>query len=453
MLYSDLYTKRGKKLPILLAFVLGAILVGFLWRYISPGPSIQATDSGLESIEITNIFQNQTTIVWKTTEKEKGWVTYGESEVGMDTIAYDERDTTNTQDDFSYHITTLKDLKPNTRYFFKITNGKAFFEQNSKSLFTFKTVGKIGQPSTTQPAYGRLVDDKKNPVGGAIVMLSGPDLYPLSALSKSSGEWLIPLNFTVSKKTNNLKTLSPNDELVLYVFEESGKTTKVKAKLRQISPLQKDLTLGQSLVLSSSSTSTPQGDGKSTKKGDIDIYYPKKNAVIPAGKPLIKGIASPDTKVELELKSDDDTLTYTVTSDKDGLWTLNLPTELEPQQYVLTVKALGGASNSSILTRTFDVAKSGTSVLGDSTPSGSTITPTLTATPSATPTTTLAQLPTIAPTASAPAQITNTPLPTLSITNGPTATPTPPIAGISMYGLAASSVVLMLVGAGLLVIF
>ncbi len=460
MLYTDLYTKKNKKLPLLIAVVVCLLGVATFWKLFTPKNTITSLNPGLTSVEITNVFQNQTTIIWKTDRSDKGWLLYGEFEVDMDSVAYDDRDSVAMQKKYLYHVTTLKDLKPDTRYFFKLTNGKEYYEQNRRSLFTFKTTGKIGQSATTQPAYGKLVDKKSSPVGGAIVILAGSDLYPLSTLTKPSGEWLIPLNFTISKKTNKLKTLTQNDDVVIYFFAQDGKTSKATAKLRHLSPLEKSLVIGESVTLSSASTSKPTVDASDKGQDVVTIIYPKKNAVIAVGKPLIKGTAPSGKKVEITLSNRTTSKSYTVIANSDGLWSLGLSKNLGPSEYKVAARLVDTDANSPLITRVFNVAKGGTSVLGDSTPSA-TLTPTLTPSPTTTPTATpsgtltptitISQLPTLAPTV--PPQITNTPAPTLPPIESLTTTPTPPVAGISMYGLAATSAVLMLVGAGLLVIF
>lgn len=447
MSYSDFYTKKPKKVPTVLAVLVGIGLLVALFRFVLPSRNTQATKKGLQSIEITNVFAGQVTILWKTEDKQKGWISYGEDESNLSQVATDERD---GQEHTlrKYHYVTLKDLKKDSRYYFRVTDGDSFLESGGKSLFTFKTIGTIDQINNLKPAYGKIVDKSGAPFQDAVITLSAKNIYPLSTLSKSTGEWLIPLNYTVDKATGKFISLSPSQPVRIHVYSDNDKETIVTALVQQLSPVEKSLQLGETYVFENEENVL--GTQASQKKAQtFDITYPSQGALIPAQKPLIKGTALGGATLTLQILGGNQPINGTFKSDDKGMWKYDVPRPLDAGTYTLSVyHPTSQKGKAEVRRRTFTIAKSGVQVLGEATGSA-TITPT--ATPAASPT---IGAPTSVPTIT-PIIVLNspTPSPSLAPTKVATGTPTPPVSGGSIYSLVLSSVALMLFGAGLLVIF
>ncbi len=468
MSYTQFYT-RSKPNGVFLGIFLVILLIGsfFAVRTYLPAQTSLAQSDSIELMQVTNIFPTQTTVVWKSENKQEAWLTWGTKENDLSNIAYDDRAGEKSGQSYSYHSVTLKDLSPETTYYFKVTDGKSFFAKNGKDIFTFSTISNLKQSTHNKPAYGKYVVDNK-PMGSAIVLIEHPAIYPLSTVTKPSGEWLIPFNYTVNKKTGALYILKPEDIVSISVLDETGKTTRVTARTLQLSPLKDPIKNGALANL----TTPKETSSKPSSEGAISLIYPKKNAVITADTPLIKGTAEPnsDVIVTLTTKRDStnaDDVFYTATADENGIWKLALNSALKPGSYSIEVKPRGGVDEGRAIAHSFSIAKSGTQVLGESTPS-STITPTASPSPtlavSQTPTptsTSSAQLsptstqPTITPlpTITSAPQMTATPPPLYSSSNSADLTPTPPVAGISFYPMAAAAASLMIFGAALLVIF
>ena len=128
---------------------------------------------------------------------------------------------------------------------------------------------------------------------------------------------------------------------------------------------------------------------------------------------------------------------FRATADKDGYWRVNLDRTLPLGSYIITV--IGHAKNGETERKThnFSIANVGAQILGEGT----------VPTPSAT----------VAPTAGAstpvPTAIQNTPTTVNSPTVFVTATPSPPITGVSIVPVAAFSMALVVIGAGILLAF
>lgn len=468
MSYTQFYT-RPKPSGMFVGILLVILLIGsfFAVRSFLPNTKTLAQTENIELMQVTNIFPTQTTIVWKTTEKQKAWLAWGTKEGDLSNIAYDDRAGEQTEQPYTYHSVTLKDLSPQTTYYFKVTDGKSFFARNGKDTFTFSTISNLKQSTQNKPAYGKYLVGSK-PTGSAIVLIEHPSIYPLSTVTKQSGEWLIPFNYTVNRKTGALYILKPEDIVSITVLDESTKTTRVTARTLQLSPLKDPIKNG---TLTNLTTAASTGS-KPSSGGAISLIYPKKNAVITADTPLIKGTAEPNTDVIVTLTSkkgatSSDDVFYTATADESGVWKLALNKSLAPGSYSIEVKPRGGADETRAIAHSFSIAKSGTQVLGESTPA-STITPTASPSPtlaiSSTPTPTATDSARLTPTSTQPTitplptttfapQMTATPQPLYSASDTAYLTPTPPVAGISFYPMAAAAASLMIFGAALLVIF
>lgn len=446
MSYTDLYTKKPRKIPTLLAVLVAIGIMAAAFRFVLPSQPTQATKKGLQSIEITNVFSGQVTIIWKTDQQQKGWIVYGESESDLTQVATDERDGSQ-QTARKYHYVTLKDLKKNTRYFFKITDGDAFLETGGRSLFTFQTIGTIDQINNLKPAYGKIIDRAGVPYQDAIVTLSAKNVYALSTLSKSTGEWLIPLNYTVDKSTGKFVSLSPSQAVRIHVYSETGKETIVTALVSQLSPVEKSLQLGQTYTFENQENVLSAQSNNKTP-ATIDVNYPAQNAVIPAQKPLIKGTGPAGAVISITISGGKGAISGTSTIDSNGTWKYDVPQLLQAGTYTLAVAPAGSKNKAETKNRTFTIAKSGVQVLSSATSSAN-LTPTQAVTPS--PTIDPASLtPTVTPiiVLNSP-----TPQPTTIPTQVASSTPTPPVSGGSIYALVLSSVALILFGAGLMVIF
>lgn len=446
MSYSDLYTKKPKKVPTVFAILVGVGILAAVFRFAIPSQKSQASKKGLQSIEITNVFAGQVTVLWKTEEKQKGWIAYGEDENSLNQVATDERDGRDRTPRL-YHYVTLKDLKKDTRYFFKITDGDAFLENGGKTLFTFKTIGNIDQVNNLKPAYGKIVDKSGAPYQDAIVTLAAKDIYSVSTLSKSSGEWLIPLNYTVNKTTGKFLSLSPSQTVRIHIYSENEKESVVTALVSQLSPVEKSLELGQTYMFQNQENVLAASSAKTGET--FTISFPQANAVIPAQKPLIKGTGLGGTVLSLAIAGGDRPIANKVIVDSKGSWKYEVPYLLEAGTYKLSVTLPSNkAGKAEVKSRAFTIAKSGVQVLAEATESA-TITPTESPSPSPT-----VDPSTLTPTIT-PIVVLNspTPSPTVQPTQVASGTPTPPVSGGSIYAVVLSSIALILFGAGLMVIF
>lgn len=425
MNYSQLYANKNEiKIPTLFSIVFITLTIFFIARFFSNTTNFsRASLKEISRIEITNVFPNQTTIFWRTDQKKTGWIVYGTKENQLDKIALDQKDTTKAKLAYMNHYIVLQNLQENGHYFFKFVVDNHLIEKDNDKPFTFSTISNKIEVNNLQPAYGKVLNQKGQPLENAVVLLFINNAYSLSALSKKSGEWLIPLNYIIDSKTQQLKTLSTTDVLKIQLIDEGGHNSNITTNLTNLSPLTETVTIGKNYDLLQKND-VLSALSNNNRVSPIEILFPKENATIPAGNPLIKGRAIPNNTLIVSVNENKSTTSMQTKADNRGVWQVTLPQMLSPGSHRLVLQTKDASGNTLSKVRTFNIAKSGERVLGE-------------ATGSATPTVTVAASPTVEPTS----------IPTEALT------PTTPVSGGNITYLGLSSAALVLLGLGLLVLF
>ena len=141
-----------------------------------------------KEVKITNISDTSFVVSWVTDKSTSGYVQYNG---GL--VVSDDRDQERGEiGNYFTHLVTIKALKAETGYSFKIGSGKSLYD-NSGKLYQITTATAVSQVPVADVAYGQVVTASGDPVEGAIVYLSLPGAVSQAALTKSSGSWVIPM--------------------------------------------------------------------------------------------------------------------------------------------------------------------------------------------------------------------------------------------------------------------
>lgn len=433
MTYSDLYQREGFKIPSVLAITIVGVISFLVSNFFLSDPvSTRAVKKNVISLDVTNISSTRASIVWRTSEKELGLVLFGDSRNKLSSVAQDERANATSKSKYFNHSVSLTNLQPNIDYFYSLTNEKELLSVNDSTVFSFRTPNINNRINSLKPAYGTIVLPNGSPVKNALVILRNEGNVPLSALSKSSGEWLVPLNGMLNAKTLSLSTPALTSTITIQLYDENGSISTVKAPLQLVSPIADPIKIGMSYSLPEDSAvlgattevATSQRNQLPLNNSAFELTYPEKDAVIPVGNPLIKGKAEPITSISVTVRSAkrfSDFVSKSTISDSLGNWKITLSRPLIAGSYIVTAKIDNNPS--SAISRNFVIAKSGEQVLGEATESAG-----LTQTP--------------------------TPTPTPDITLEPTEiTPTLPTTGGGIAYIMYASSALIVLGLGLLLVF
>lgn len=444
-MYSDLYFQSKRKQPILLIIMAVAAVGMFIVFLTSTKSSIptRASKKTLARHNVANVGAHQAGIFWKSDQLETGWIIYGDSPQKLNTVALDERDVESKKRSSLYHYVLLSNLKENTTYYYKVVSGAELVTQNgSGEPFTFKTLATASNPSSQKPAYGKIVTANGQAAPETFVIITYKNSYPLITMTKLTGEWLIPLQSIVDRKTGATLTLLSDDRVDIEVVSDEQETARIEAIIQNITPLPQTIVMGKTYTFISDSDVLPASSAvyQTGSKHPVTILFPKEGSVIPGYRPLIKGQGVPNKQLKLSINSNPGYV-FQLTADAKGEWAVTSPVTIGPGSYTMTLKTVDDGGKSVQLSRRFVIGKSGEAVLGDATPSG-----TVTDTPT----------PTIDPALT----ITTTPLPTLTTTPTATpvsgtitATPKPPTSGFNSNAVLYGSAALIILGAGIMFVF
>jgi len=414
--------KKIKQLPTALGLfiLLAGLAAGILLIRQNTSQFLRANpESTPKQVKITNITDRGFTVSWITDKPTNGFVKYN-SNKELTLVARDDRDEISNQTgEFATHHVTLKGLKPNTTYFFKIVSGKKNFDNNGQN-YSVKTGSAIqAPPPENDVAYGTITKADGSPAQGVIVYLSLSNAIPQSTLTKASGSWVIPLNLA---RATSLTTYAPYDRTasIEEIFVQGGSegTATAVAVTKDDSPMP-TITLGQTFDFRTPQqliTPTPAGNPQPTipptrfdvsqpatptANKPLTITNPNEGESVTANKPSFFGTGPAGKHLTITIHSSQ-ALNGEVVINQDGSWTWTPPVDLSPGQHTVTITLPNGAS----ISRLFTVLAAGEDSL-----------PSFTATASATPT--LSFTPTETP----------TPTPTISLNPTPTSIPTATPAG------------------------
>lgn len=463
-MYTELYIQKRNRWVSAALAVFALVLTGAAGMvYFSRNPTAtRASQQTLASYELANPAPRQMTIIWKTTERQTGWVMYGTDPKTLSEAASDERDTTKNKLSSKLHVVTARNLRPNTKYYYKFVAGNQVIENTDGSPFEFTTPRETTFSGSPKPVYGKVTQRSGSGLANALVLVRKKNSMPVATLTKMSGEWLIPLQGVYDPASREPIQIQDSDELEIQVYDDDLNISKIRAYVSKASPLPQTVVIGTNYEFLKNDDVLPASTKRleSAPVQEIDILFPKQNAIIPGTQPLIKGVAPPRTALELTVDSIP-TFSSSTRANARGEWMVNVPKPFQPGTYTLTLVAKNAQNEEVVLSRQFTLTKNGEQVLAAATDA---------ATPTLEPSPTTALEPTGEPTATPEpsleptAEVTRTPSATESATITPnpntltpagggtyvTVTPAPPISGGNGMMYTVVSVGLLVIGAGVM---
>ena len=354
MIYSKFYFRNNLKIPnyllggFILFFILFiAIIVSF------KRPSSSTVRDEVRMVEVTNLSPIQATIVWQSNKKDAGSVIYGEQANVLDKVALDDRDVIEKKNIFQNHYVTIRDLKPGGTYFFKIIGNETKITNPEGKAFSFKTPFASTSKNNFNQFFSKALKANLVPESNAIVLLYIDSISPLSALTKDSGEWLIPLNSFYEKDTLIEKILSGKEKVRIEIISENNEKSTLNTYLSRLSTISETIIMAKNYnftndenVLSASTSISEVNQNK------VDIIYPQEKALIPGRMPLIKGIAVPNKELSIILNSKK-TFSAKILSNNKGEWDYLPPESLDLGLHNITIMTTDFDGKKITITRNF----------------------------------------------------------------------------------------------------
>ncbi|MDO8551531.1 MAG: fibronectin type III domain-containing protein [bacterium] len=443
---------REQRIPTLIGafLLLGGLVGGVL--LVQRGPLLflkAAPEITPSEVKITNVADSSFAISWLTQKEVNGTVRIGESSSLNQTFNDDRDQATGQSNLYSTHHITVKNLKPTTKYYFKIGSEGRLFD-NSGHPYELTTAVKPSDPlPASDIASGTIVTSDGKRAAGAIVYLSMVNMTPQSAIAGNDGRWAMSLSTALSTALTNFAQYDKAAQVEeIFVQGGQGGTATAVTTTSNDNPVP-DIVLGKTYDFRKSSaydsngnpvsppddlSPTPESTPSSkfsftqlkpptlaSESSKLTITNPvQEGEDINTSKPAFSGTGPAGKTIQILVESNNK-YTASVKVDSSGEWTWTVPTDLEPGDHQITLTYLGKR-----ITRSFTVLAAEESNLPafTATPSG-TITPTLSATatptrePTATPTSSITATGTVTPTTGTTATPTREPTATPTITTGP----------------------------------
>jgi len=389
--------KLPTRIPTILGLLLVVVIVAgvIVLEQVFRSPSNASGSQQPENITITNISDTSFAFSWTTQLPATGTLLVS-SQGRSNRIYFDSRDITGKLGTYTTHMVSVRDASAQTEYSITIlSNGKQYLD--SGKPFTINTPRALSLNSNgLEPAYGVIRTINNEPHNDVLVYLTVEGGQELSALSNSSGVWLIPLNqVRTSDLTSFLPTVERMTENILvrsYDLQGSAITDTLND-----SPVP-EMIIGktydfrrQQAITSSTKTIALRGEGQpqanpavlgttTSKSFSVAITTPAQGAALTTTLPYIQGTGIPNAYVGVSLGVTQ-IISGSAKVDTNGLWSFTPPKKLAPGSQSVTITTVDVKGKTVAITHTFEILKSGTQVLGDATPSAALTPVTLTPTP------------------------------------------------------------------------
>lgn len=404
--------KFPTRIPTLIGILL---LVGVVGGIIYSVEKVFRTDTKAsgsrepKQIRATNISDSSLTVSWTTEIPTTGTLLL-ESKGKSNKVYFDERDQAGKLGTYLAHSVTVRGLIPDSDYLVTpLVNGKPHVLADTPMTVRLASPLPLNTGGL-EPAYGTIQNEDGTPNGDSIVYLSIEGGQEMSAISKPSGSWIIPLNqartqdlssyLPVIERMNEsiqiysgiqqatVSTDSLNDSPVPEVMlgqdydfkrQQAKKSNSVATALRPITPSPSPI-VTRAQIAAVPTKNNVLGD-TTQKAYTVSITEPKNNSSISSTLPFITGTGVPGKYIGISVGLTNPTH-GSVQVASNGIWTYTPKQNLAPGKQSVTISSVDTKGKAVAVTHMFSVFKSGTQVLGDATPSA-TLTPgdTITSTP------------------------------------------------------------------------
>jgi len=389
------------KVPTILAIFILTLGVGvgvFLLQQTQTFRLGASGDSSPKNVRVTNLTDSSFTVSWTTDKSTVGYVKYGPSSP-TETVH-----PTNESASFIHSI-TISDLTPQTSYSIIINSNGDDYDNND--LPWQASTASVLAPPTSQIISGKVLLASGEPAGNVLVYTTTSSASPLSTITSASGEWNIPISNARTTLLNSYITITGTT--LLEIFVEGGPLSIATAQIyaAAANPVP-PITLGQVYDFRSE---TPTEEAELP---EASLELPKEASNTPtSGFQISETPASETESVTLESLDESETIFTTtpqffgsgpagetitvtvesnnpqtdqVTINPDGSWDWTPPEGLAEGEHTITVTWQDESGLLHELSQLFVVQASEGEPSFESTPSGSTPSPTPTIKPSPTPT-------------------------------------------------------------------
>jgi hypothetical protein len=352
---------KNKKVLAIIGILVFSVLVGISTYvvvnkkvYLPTKADPQVTP---RKVKITNISENSFSVSWYTDKPTTAFIKYGEKPSSLNkTLALEDHEDKTIKR--SLHHFTLKNLRPQRTYYFKINSNGTEFGQTDGKTFSQLTPAVISTaPPPPDPVYGKISDAFGSPLTEpAIIYLDLKNTTPISTITKTDGSWAIALNNARSNDLTAYSQYDPENEIInILVLSKGGQTTKAVTNTSNDTPVPTIKLGAQNNFLPEKSPTKQAPETSFTLQTPSPTILPTPTPTttpsatiseitisLPADKtytetsPTFKGTAPANTTIEITIQSNE-VVTGTIKTDANGNWIFTPDTPLSPGEHTITL--------------------------------------------------------------------------------------------------------------------
>lgn len=394
-------TIKKRNLPTILGVVL--LLVGtFLGVFLINSRQIfrlgAEGETSPKDIRISNATDTSLTISWVTDVESVGFVVWGISESGVDSIE-------NESDQKSFtHSVTIDGLKPETKYFYKI-NSDGSLVDNKGIPWQTKTGASLGLNKSSVLISGSILTATGQPVKKALVYANVGG-YLFSTLSSDTGNYVFQLANTRTSDLTSYSVINQAQTLV-EIFVQAGSLGVTSAQIfpqsakpappmilgqthdfRSLPPSKNDGVPSASLDLPADSEEAskfevPENINAPSTSETVTLESIDEGESVTSTQPEFFGDGPKGETITIKIESENP-ITDEVKIASDGSWEWTPPEDLAAGSHKVTITWIDVSGITRSLTRNFVVQAGEAPAFEASQSASTTTTPTPTSTPKAT---------------------------------------------------------------------
>lgn len=351
-----------QRIPTILGLVLlvfglavGIVAVQTTQKFVS----LAAQEIAPDDVRVTNLTDQGFTVSWVTQKETIGFLSYGSTR-DLGQTAFDDRASGNTSFSSTVHYVTMKGLKVDTHYYFKIGSGKRLFDDRGHAFIHKTAKTPATPPPTASPMYGTVKQADGSPASGVIVYATLQGVT-LSALTKNDGNFLLLTNNAHTKDGTGYVALPKVGETI-ELFVQAGVRGSASATTdgSNSKPIP-DIALGAKNLKFAARQQLPEVPLAASPSASVQIASPGAsplpeptkapssatiatevvdNQLFRENRPTFRGTGTPGSILTITVQSSPQTETVAVQSDGTWEWTPKQP--LSPGTHTLTVTPRGG---------------------------------------------------------------------------------------------------------------
>ncbi len=258
-----------KQIPTILGMVIlvvaligGIFFIGQGGGVFAPRATAQTTP---KKVALSNVKEDSFTVSFVTDDSTAGFIKYGTDPKNLTTQASDDRDQfSGNVGQYNTHHISVHNLQASTTYYYLLGTAAGSAYDNNGTPYSIKTTPNPGSLPIAKTIYGTVNSASGTPASGVMVYVTLSGAYQLSALTKDSGSWAIPLSNARNQENGTYRAVDPTEQITVSAQgNDATITTSGTMAVANAQPVP-TISLGQNSTTQTTPASTTQANSATT---------------------------------------------------------------------------------------------------------------------------------------------------------------------------------------------